>query len=156
MSCLLFALFLSICRDQQPLTLNANSNVNDNTAPTDLFEIWPFFCYFVYPLHSTRHIGRPRCLKLSAYGADLSDLVRRICCFCSSASTANYLLGTQIVANNKAGQCDKQIRRLSSADTFRRRPDYAKKRHLAIFFTLASSGRDLANIWLIMRHLLAF
>ena len=58
-------------------------------------------------------------LKLSAYGADLSDLVRRICCFCSSASTANYLLGTQIVANNKAGQCDKQIRRLSSAVTFR-------------------------------------
>jgi len=27
-------------------------------------------------------------------------------------------LGAQIVANNKAGQCDKQIRRLSSADTY--------------------------------------
>ena len=25
-----------------------------------------------------------------------------------------------------------------------------------IFFTLASTGRDLANIWLIMRHLWAF
>ena len=41
-------------------------------------------------------------------------------------------------------------------ELMRRRPDYAKKRHLAIFFfTLASSGRDLANIWLIMHHLLA-
>ena len=39
--------------------------------------------------------------------------------------------------------------------SMRRRPDYAKKRHLAIFFTLASSVRDLANIWLIMLIILA-